>query len=144
LAGLALSTLGGCSREPAPSGKTEAVARTESALSTTATRTYGFESLTDWSAIYSTPTLALSTTHVEGTKSLADSGGGWSSFISRTLSKETSAPTIVGFDLRLPTSQPNPDWYGTVELYIDAPSVGINNQTCPSGEPRPDSCVSAG
>ncbi|HWP08983.1 MAG TPA: hypothetical protein VNN72_24745, partial [Polyangiaceae bacterium] len=74
--GLALSTLGGCSREPAPSGKAEAVARTESALSTTATRTYGFESLTDWSTIYSTPTLALSTTHVEGTKSLADSGGG--------------------------------------------------------------------
>jgi hypothetical protein len=113
--GVLTSSIVGCGREPENRGE-PSVARQAEALSTTATRTYGFESLTDWSAIYSTPTLALSTTHVEGTKSLADSGGGWSSFITRALSKETSAPTIVGFDVRLPTSQPNPDWYGTVEL----------------------------
>lgn len=34
----------------------------------------------------------------------------------------------VGFDLLLPTQQPNPWWYGTVALYLDAPSVGLYNR----------------
>jgi len=123
-ASLALLIMG-CSRNDSPG---ESVAQTQSALSTVMTRTYGFESLTDWSAIYSSPTLVLSNTRTEGLKSLAASGGGWSSFISRTLAKEEAAPTVVGFDLRIPTSQPNPTWYGTVELYVDIPSRGVNNQ----------------
>jgi len=123
---LAAFALGGCSREKP--GGTESVAQSSEALSVVMTRTYGFESLTDWSAIYSSPTLALSNTRTEGLKSLAVSGGGWSSFISRTLAKEEAAPTVVGFDLRIPTTQPNPTWYGTVELYVDIPSRGVNNQ----------------
>jgi hypothetical protein len=61
-------------------------------------------------------------------KSLAVSGGGWSSFISRALSKEEAGPDIVGFDLRIPTPQPNPSWYGTVELFVNIPSRGVHNQ----------------
>jgi len=117
--------LAGCGRKPT---STEQLGVATAALSTTMTRTYGFESLSDWSAIYSSPTLALSNTHLEGSKSLAVSGGGWSSVVSRTLAKEESPPTIVGFDLMIPSPQPNPDWYGTITFFIDVPSVGINNQ----------------
>jgi uncharacterized protein YceK len=77
--------LGGCSREPK---RTETLSTSGEALSTVMTRTYGFESLTDWFPYSSSPTLALSNTHTEGLKSLAVSGGGWSSVISRALSKE--------------------------------------------------------
>src|SRR5688572_14055982 len=114
-----------CSREKP---RIDPVAQSTGSLSAIATRTYGFESLLDWSPIYSSPTLALSNTRVEGLKSLSVSGGGWSSVISRALSKEEAPPSVVGFDLRIPLTQPNSGWFGTVELFIDAPSVGINNQ----------------
>jgi hypothetical protein len=123
---LTLLALGGCSRKD---GKEDGgLSTSQEALSTVMTRTYGFESLTDWSAYSSSPTLALSNTRTEGLKSLAVSGGGWSSFISRALSKEEPGPDVVGFDLRIPTPQPNPSWYGTVELFVTIPSRGVHNQ----------------
>ena len=126
--GMAGLLLGGvaCS-SPAPE-RGEAVGSTTAALSDITVRTYGFESLLDWSAIWSNPTLALSSTRIEGERSLAVSGGGWSSFISRRFVKEEAAPSVVGFDLRIPVNQPNPYWFGTVQLYVDAPSVGLYNR----------------
>jgi hypothetical protein len=106
----------------------EELARARATISATATRTHGFESLEDWSPIYSSPLLALSNAHSEGLKSLAVSGGGWSSFISRKLSNEGPAPTVVGFDLLIPLAQPNPSWFGSVQLFVDIPSRGINSQ----------------
>lgn len=44
--------LGACAREPDPQTKAETIGRSADALSTIATRTYGFESLSDWSVIY--------------------------------------------------------------------------------------------
>jgi hypothetical protein len=122
---LATLVLGGCSRAPK---RTEALSTSGEALSTVMTRTYGFESLTDWFPHASSPTLALSNTHTEGLKSLAVSGGGWSSVISRALSKEEAGPDLVGFDLQIPTPQPNPSWFGTIELFVDIPSRGVHNQ----------------
>jgi RHS repeat-associated protein len=118
--------LAGCSRKEGR--EAGGLLTSRDALSTVMTRTYGFESLTDWAPYSSTPSLALSDTHTEGLKSLAVSGGGWSSIISRALSKEEAGPDVVGFDLRIPTFQPNPSWYGTVELFVDIPSRGVNNQ----------------
>ena len=34
---------------------------------------------------------------------------------------------MVGFDLRIPSPQPNPGWFGTVQLFVEIPSQGINN-----------------
>jgi RHS repeat-associated protein len=118
--------LAACSRK-AP-GAAESTGTDRTALSEAATRTYGFESLADWSAIWSSPSLTLSNVHVEGSKSVSVGGGGWSSFVGRKLSNEGNGPTVVGFHLRIPATQPNPSWFGTVQLFVDIPSRGINNQ----------------
>jgi|SRR5687767_2920755 hypothetical protein len=125
LIGLALAALG-CAQEKAPQ-PTEQVARNTEALSAITIGPYGFESLSDWSAVNSTPTLSLSTTRVEGLRSLSVAGGGWSSIQSRLLVKEDPSPTVVGFDLRIPSPQPNPNWFGLVQLFVSIPSRSINN-----------------
>jgi hypothetical protein len=123
--GGALAALG-CSTDGPTAPREEKVTKTSSNLSTITLRTYGFESLSDWSAVFSTPTLSLSSTRVQGSFSLSVAGGGFSSFRSRALVKEDPAPNFVGFDLRIPSPQPNPDWFGTVILFISIPSAGIN------------------
>ena len=115
--------LAGCNGNNASTS--EAVGSAVQALSPTAARTYGFESLQDWTPLWSTPTLSLSGTHSEGQSSLALQGGGWMQVQSRALSKEESAPAVVGFDVRLPPSPVNQWWYGSVDLYVDAPSIGV-------------------
>jgi hypothetical protein len=42
-------------------------------------------------------------------------------------SRELPAGTRLAFDIRLPTQQPNPTWYGDVQLHISIPSAGIHN-----------------
>ncbi|HEX2877856.1 MAG TPA: hypothetical protein VHP33_41690, partial [Polyangiaceae bacterium] len=70
----ALLGLSGCggSKSTAP----EEVGSAVQALSPTTARTYGFESLQDWTPLWSTPTLTLSSTHSEGQSSLALQAGG--------------------------------------------------------------------
>jgi hypothetical protein len=111
----------GCS----PDDPAEPFASNGAPLSATTLRTYDFESLSDWSAVFSTPTLSLSSTRVQGSFSLSVAGGGWSSVRSRDLAKEDVAPAVVGFDLRIPSPQPNPGWFGTVLLFVSIPSQGI-------------------
>lgn len=113
----------GCGSSPDPAA--ERVGTIRQALTPQATRTLGFESLADWSALWSNPVLALSSTHSEGASSLALRGGGWMQVTSRRLSKEEPAPNVVGFDIRVPENPVNPWWSGAAELFIDAPSVGI-------------------
>jgi len=47
---------------------------------------------------------------------------------SRALGKEDPAPSVVGYDIQVPSGPLNPWWYGTTELSVDAPSVGIYAQ----------------
>ena len=122
----ALLALGACSGRDAASS--EAVGTQKQPLSATAVRTYGFESLQDWSPLWSSPTLVLSGTRSEGQASLSLSGGGWMQIQSRALSREDAAPSVVGYDVRVPPSPVNPSWYGTTELSVDAPSAGIWGQ----------------
>ncbi len=119
---VALLVLGGCG-----SGSSSVPERlgTSQQLSVTTSRVYGFESLQDWTALWSKPTLTLSQQHSEGQVSLALHGGGWMQVQSRALSKEGPAPTVVGYDVRIPANPVNPSWYGTTALLLDAPSVGI-------------------
>lgn len=44
------------------------------------------------------------------------------------LASLTDIGATVQLDLQLPTSQPNPNYYGAVQLYINVPSKGVNNQ----------------
>src|SRR5688572_1511301 len=81
------------------SRKNENIKQHESGLSSAATQTFGFESTANWSPIWSNPTLELSSLHTEGISSLAVSGGGWMSIVSRKLTRQDvpeSAPAVVG------------------------------------------------
>lgn len=125
---VALSSLG-CS--PGEAVEPEAVDQRQDALSSVATRTFGFESLTDWSKIWSNPTLALSSAHTQGASALSVRGGGWMSIVSRKLTRADipeAAPSVVGFDVRIPEHPVNPWWYGSLELYVDSPSAGLWQQ----------------
>jgi RHS repeat-associated protein len=121
-----LLALAGCSGRDAASS--EAVGTKRESLSSSSVRTYGFESLEDWSPLWSSPILALSSTHSEGQSSLGLRGGGWMQIQSRPLSREDAAPSVVGYDVRVPPNPVNPSWYGTTELSVDAPSAGIWGQ----------------
>ncbi len=125
-AGLALAALAavGCSPEPAR----ERIGSLEQPLSPIATRTFGFESLSDWSPLQSNPVLSLSPLHTEGAFSLELNGGGWMQVESRKLARESDAPSLVGYDIRIPAAPLNRWWHGTTALFLDAPSVGIFNQ----------------
>lgn len=112
----------GCSAH----SSTEATAESEAALSSNE-QILGFEDLSAWSA--SSGTLALSSNHVEGAFSLAVSNLGSATAYVRSvpLSNFTLTSNQVSFQIMLPTQQPNPNWYGSVELYVDAPSKAVNS-----------------
>jgi hypothetical protein len=116
--------LAGCSAPSSDRG--EAHESQSAALSTTMIRTLGFESLSDWHVLSSTPTLALSTTRTEGNSSLSVKKGGWMQVESRLLSKEQAAPNSFGYSVRIPPGSTG--WLGETQLSINAPSVGIYSQ----------------
>jgi hypothetical protein len=41
--------------------------------------------------------------------------------------KELALSSRLAVDIRLPTIQPNPNWYGDVQVHVSIPSAGINN-----------------
>src|SRR5512133_2095306 len=86
---------------------------------------WGFETLDSWT--HSAGTVALSSQHTQGSSSLALSGF--------TYAQLTSVPTaveairnVVSVDVQIPVQQPNPWYYGMLQLSLSAPSKGINNQ----------------
>src|SRR5690606_790786 len=119
-----LPLLAGCSNEEAPS------AAKASALTPAEQRTIKFELLSDWHRFSGTGTLASSTHHSEGEKSLALSGMGYIAARNLTpLTKdEQQTPQVVGYDIWVPAQQPNPAWHGDTQLVIDAPSAGVYQQ----------------
>ena len=106
---------------------TEGVAQSEAAL-TSNEQILGFEDLSAWST--SSGTLALSSNHVEGSSSLAVSGLGSATAYVRSvpLSNFSLSTNQISFQIMVPTQQPNPSWYGSVELYVDAPSKSVYSQ----------------
>jgi len=110
----------GCSAHSSP----EATAQSEAAL-TSNDQILGFEDLSAWST--SSGTLALSSVHVEGASSLAISGLGTATAYVRSvpLQSFTFSTNQVSFQIMVPTQQPNPSWYGSVDLYVDAPSRNV-------------------
>jgi RHS repeat-associated protein len=123
-----------CSREDERAS--ERLGSTHQALSPIAIRTFGFESLADWTAAGATR-MALSSDHSEGASSLALTGGGWMEMTSRALSKELAAPSVIGYDVRVADHPLNPYWYGSTEIFVNAPSVGIWNQLVGHAELTP-------
>lgn len=105
----------------------ESTARSRGALSATAARVLGLDAPSDWTA--SGATLGGGGSHIQGTGSLAVSNVTSATITSRALSTlgANEIGSIIGFDIQIPEFQPNPDYFGAVQLYIDLPSRGIYN-----------------
>jgi hypothetical protein len=84
----------------------------------------GFETASGWSTTGGT--LATSTTRVQGAFSLSVSNlTGGAQLTSAALSTLPSVGPTLSIQIRLPTSQPNPFWFGNVQLSVNAPSRGV-------------------
>jgi RHS repeat-associated protein len=105
-----------------PPRESESVGSSTAAL-TSNERILGFESVSDWSA--TTGTLAASTRVVEGAQSLAVSGIGYTQLTSAQLSSLGTVDPSLTVDLLLPLAQPNPHWYGDLQIYVDLPSQNL-------------------
>ncbi len=117
-----------CSQGSTSSGE-ESVRSTTAALTTAELSTLGFESAGQWQVVSGAATLAQSTVHSQGQASLALSGFSYVQVKPTIpLAKDGIPFTVVGYDIRIPQQQANPNWLGDTQLYIDAPSVGINGQ----------------
>lgn len=89
----------------------------------------GFENASDWSSTTPGVVLGLSSTHTQGTSSLAvtpSPNQNWNPINSVPLSTLAASPTLA-IDVMLPTQQPNPYWFGAVQLYITCPSHNVYN-----------------
>lgn len=72
-------------------------------------------------------TLTTNTTvRTEGAASLAVTPNNYSLYESVPFEFSGRARTIL-LDLQLPTTQPNPWWYGAVQLYVESPSANLYN-----------------
>ena len=117
-AAAALAAAGGCGAVPDDA----AVVSVSSAL--TNGDVLGFETASGWSTTGGT--LATSTTHVQGALSLSVSGlTGGAQLTSAALTTLSSVGPTLSVQIRLPTSQPNPFWFGSVQLSVNAPSRGV-------------------
>src|SRR5262245_52906443 len=86
----------------------------------------GMESPALWSS--TTAQLSSSAIRVQGNASLAVRATNYNFIDSIPLTKFTLVNNTVSFSIRLPTQQPNPFWFGDVQMFVNAPSVGLVNQ----------------
>jgi len=118
-AGIGLAACG----SDVPTGDSEgAVSEVSSAIVDNA-RVLGFESTSDWTI--TSGSRATSTTHSQGSFSIAATGFTSASLQSVNMTTLSGVTSTVAFDVRLPTTQPNPTYYGTLELHVNLPSKGV-------------------
>jgi hypothetical protein len=93
-------------------------------------RVLGFESPTaDWQIVWNGPgTLSNSTTVTQGQQALAVNAHGYVPIQSVPISSlGTRIGDVISYDMRLPSDQPDPNWWGATQLYVSIPSLGLNN-----------------
>ncbi len=93
----------------------------------------GFESAAEWKV--SSGAVSLSSSHTEGASSLAvASPVNYTTLVSASLSSSDTelsgiaVGTSLELDVELPTRQPNAFWFGTLQMFVSAPSRGVFNQ----------------
>jgi hypothetical protein len=113
----------------------DSVVTERSALVIPAVNIVGFEATGGWAV--SSGSVALSTgAHTQGVAALSVTAPqSYTTLVSLPLASGlpqlatlTDTGATVQIDLSLPVSQPNPSYYGALQLYINVPSKGVNNQ----------------
>jgi hypothetical protein len=125
---LAAAALGsaGCKNETSD----EHIARSTKAVTgSIVERVLGFENAVgDWKIVDGGQgTLTNATDHTQGEQSLAVTARGYVPIRSATLTSLGTIGDTVQYDIQLPLAQPNPYWFGDTQLFVDIPSMGINN-----------------
>jgi hypothetical protein len=89
-------------------------------------RVLGFEPNSDWSVSGGTISHSFST-RSQGNTSLQVTPNGYTVVASVPMTSLAPIGEKVSFDLWVPSAQPNPGWWGAVQLYVSAPSLGLYN-----------------
>jgi hypothetical protein len=84
--------------------------------------------------VHSSATLGSSATHNEGAASLGISNVAYVELRSSALASVALNDGNMSLDVLLPTVQPNPYWYGQLQLYVDCPSANMHNRYVASQE----------
>jgi hypothetical protein len=93
-------------------------------------RVLGFETPTaDWRVVWGgSGAIGTADSPSQGLHALAVAAKGYVAMQSAPLSSlGDRVGGIFAYDLRLPSAQPNPYWYGTTQMYVNIPSLGVNN-----------------
>jgi RHS repeat-associated protein len=89
----------------------------------------GFESAGDWTCEPGNPcsVVGLNPSRTQGASSLEVTAQNYVRFDSAPMSSVGGIGSVVLLDITLPTSQPNPNWYGDAQMYVNSPSLGLDN-----------------
>ena len=93
------------------------------------TTVFGFEKLGRWSFSTGGTVVGLNQNHTQGTASLEVAAQNYQPLTSEPMSSIGTVGPVVLLDILLPTLQGNPNWFGDVQMFVNAPSVGIFNQS---------------
>ncbi|HEX3019972.1 MAG TPA: M6 family metalloprotease domain-containing protein [Chitinispirillaceae bacterium] len=98
----------------------------------------GFENANLWHFIYGTSGTLTDNSYntTEGDNSMQVGGNNWQQFQSVNLNTDdiNATSSNLKVDIFVGNTQPNPWWIGQVQLYVNCPSAGINNQAIGSAE----------
>jgi hypothetical protein len=108
------------------SSEPEPIVEVSRALTATDVRILGFENAADWTI--SSGSLQTTSDHVQGSAALAAFPINYALIESAPLSDLPAASGNVSLRLKLPVQQPNPYWFGDVQMFVNLPSRGIYNQ----------------
>ncbi|HXJ19703.1 MAG TPA: kelch repeat-containing protein [Polyangia bacterium] len=87
-----------------------------------------FDSLGQWTFSGTGKVVGLNGNHTQGTSSLEVAVQNYQTLVSASLASVPNPGPLLLLDILLPTQQGNPSWYGTAQIYVNAPSAGIYNQ----------------
>lgn len=87
-------------------------------------RILGFESDLDWSVDVGSATLSAEN-RTQGNTSLAVQPNGYTNVVSVPMTSLGRVDETISVDILIPTTQVDPYWAGTLQLYVDLPSQGL-------------------
>ena len=91
----------------------------------------GFEDPTEWTLDPgdngTTAIVGLNSNRTQGASSLEVAAQNYARFNSAPVSSIGSVGPLVLLDVLLPTSQPNPSWYGDADMFVNSPTLGLFN-----------------
>jgi hypothetical protein len=91
-----------------------------------AIRVLGFEAPIDWTA-EGGQIVGSNATRTQGNASLEVSAPGYTVVRSRLIGPLGTVSPTISFDLRVPSPQPNPSWFGAAQVFVSIPSLNMNN-----------------